>query len=214
MKKRTFILAALLSVSVSVFAQEASRPDLHLVIGLTGENGIVALQDGTVSMFSDKNIGIVSANDRKIKFVDNTTGVVSLGFNDSHWEQAKTHLNLAAASEPGMCDRLNQINLASVNKAISTALPKGARIKAVKKWDKFVYVIYSISNIPIKYDIQIALMKLTKEGRFTVINSDTVTKFGAFCGVRDAGSNNLFLLVDQPTGSSDYLAVYVYAIAK
>lgn len=211
--KKMMLISLIALTSLSVFSQTLAKPDLRLVAGITGENGLVALQDGRISMFSSKNIGIIHANNRKVIFINNEAGVVSLGFKNSSWEQTKAHLDLSAASAPAMCDRLNQINIASIEKKVANALPKGAKIKIIKSVGEFVCAIYSISNNTVRYDIQIALLEHGKLGGFNLIKSDKVTEYGAFCGLRDAGDNNLFLIVDEPAGSSDYLAVYVYSLA-
>lgn len=211
--KRVLLTLAIGLTSLAAFSNVQFKPGLRLIVGITGEDGVVALQDGKISMFSSKNIGIIGADSRKVKFLENAEGVVSLGFKDSGWKQMDSHLELSAASAPMLCDRLNQINICSIEKMVSKVLPKGSRIKAVKSTGGYFYVVYSASKNTVKYDIHIAMLGPRSGGGFKLIKNDLVTEAGAFCGMRDAGDNLLYLIVDEPSGSSDRLAVYVYSLA-
>lgn len=198
----------------AAWAQQPGSPKIQMVVGITGEDGVVALKEGTVSMYSQKNIGIIPKGERRARLVESKIGVASLALAGSRWEQVQAHLSLSTAFAPGLCDRLNQINLSSTQRQISKALPTGARVKAVREEADMAVIIFSTSSLPVKYKIHIGLLQRLKNGTYSLINEEVVSEAGSFCGIQDAGNSNYYVLVDEPAGSSDYLTVYVYSLTK
>lgn len=195
-------------------AQELRAPKIQVVVGVTGENGVVALKDNAISMYSQNSLAIISGVDKKVRHIETKGGVVSLVLNGSRWEQSQEHLGTSAAFTPALCDRLNQINLASIHSQVSKALPSGARIKAVYENGGMAVAVYSTSASAVRYKIYIGLLKRGENRTYSLINSEMVSAAGNLCGVQEAGSNQYFLLVDEPAASSDYLTAYVCSVVK
>jgi hypothetical protein len=195
-------------------AQEPHPPRIQVVIGITGENGVVALKDGAISMYSRKSLAIISGGEKRARQAQSNDGVVSLVLNRSRWEQSQEHLGTSAAFTPGLCDRLNQINLASIHSQVSKALPNGAMIKAVYEEGGMAVAVYSTSASAVRYKIYIGLLKRGKNQAYSLINSELVSEAGNLCGVQESGDNQYIILVDEPAGSSDYLTAYVCSVMK
>jgi hypothetical protein len=189
------------------------KPDLRKVVGLAGENGIAALQGDTISMFSEGNIWLEDPNGNGGRLEVKNSGAVSLRIRGTEWKRAESNLDISAAYGPAFCDPLNQVDIASTLGKLPLALPKGARVKLAQASHGLTLVVYSISASTVRYDIRIALLQPTNSGNYLLIKADTVTEAGSVCGLQAVGGDRYVVLTDEPSGSSDFLALYVYAVA-
>jgi len=208
----TALLFALFYVGNSI--PHETKPDLQRVCGLAGENGVIALQGDTISMFSDENIRVQEATGGDWKLQTKNSGGVSLRIAGSHWKRVQNHLPVSAAHGPLFCDRLNQVDISSTDSKLSRALPKGAKVKVVSHRDNSFLVVYSTSGAAVRYDVRVALLEPSSSGDYLLIQTDTATEDGSFCGMQSLDDGHYIILADEPSGSSDFLAVYVYNVAN
>lgn len=189
------------------FAPAGEGGPLHRTLELRGEHAEVALGPKSISLFSNppERSGVAPS-------------VMSRRLVGDKWEGIAAHLDVSAAVLPGLCDRLNQINDESWG-SLAGALPKGARIKSVSQTNRWAVVVYAAADEPVEYSINIAVF----EGRtddpyrsYRLVQTEKVSE-GNFCGIYQYSGKaqlHFLALVDEPAGSSDYLAVYGYSIAR
>ena len=212
MRRLVFLITLFAGVCADISVPETGKPDLRRVVGLAGENGIVAFRGDTISIFSDKNIHLQNVNGDGWKMQEKISGAVSLQIKTLQWKRVEQNLDVSAAYGPALCDPLNQVDIASTLGRLPLALPKGAKVKAIRKFGGLAIAVYSISGSTVTYDVRLALLQLTTSGDYLLIKSDIATEAGTYCGMQETDSHHIFLLADEPSGSSDFLAVYVYAV--
>jgi hypothetical protein len=87
-------------------------------------------------------------------------------------------------------------------------------VKIVQEFHGLALVVYSTSASAVAYDIRVALLQLTNSGNYLLIKADTATEAGTVCGMQAADDDHYVVLTDEPSGSSDFLGVYVYAVVR
>lgn len=214
--KRTIRYASLTVMCVLLSAGAGrSGPagaSLHKVLGLWGEFGIVAVQGNTISMFSPETISTEDAGRSGQRMERAPHGAFSVEITDGKWKKVLTHLPLSAAHRPALCDRLNQIDLASIDTDFARALPAGARIKSLQELDSLALAVYTLSDRPVEYDVRIGLLQRAADSNYLLLETELVSEDGNFCGIQPAGKGNYLLFTVEPAASSDFLGVYVYAV--
>lgn len=193
---------------------QASGPHLKRILGLSAESGAIALSGRTLSAFSAGDIWIQDPANLRWKLASAESGVWTVSVTRSGWRVLGRALPLSFAHGFAFCDRLNQVDVRSTSAAAS-AVPPGARVKAVTHLASGMdLVVYSESGEPVRYDIRVGLVQEAAPGRFSLLQDDLSTRSGSFCGVESGGGGVFFVFADEPTGSSDYSAVYAYAVTR
>jgi len=167
-----------------------------------------------ISIFSDQSVWLEDANEGRGKLQQRISGAVSVSIKGSRWERVSRNLDASEAYVPALCDPLNQLDVGSTHSKLASALPKGARLKAVREAHGWAITVYSTSADPVRYDVQVALLRAAKSEDYSLIQTDTATRWGTFCGVQDVDANHYYVFTDEPSGSSDFLGLYVYSIEK
>jgi hypothetical protein len=195
---------------VTTCSSQDSKLDLRKVVGLAAENGTVAIQKDVISIFSQGNIRLEGPSGWTVQ--RQNAGVISLRISGLSWERENNGLNPSMAHGPLLCDPLNQINIASTLGPLPLALPDGARVKSVLEFPNFSIVVYAISASTVRYDVRIALLQHIGVDHYVLVKAETPSENGTFCGIQNLGQNHFLLFADEPSGSSDFLALYLYAV--
>lgn len=211
MKKAILLIALILSArSVCV---TGTKPKLQRVLGLSGENGTVAIGDGRISIYSEGSIYVEQPRDRQ-RVLMNNRSVISYVFRDGQWQSTDDHVPEVYAHIPTLCDPYNQINIGIALTKLAAALPTASKVKSFGYLkDKLALASYSDSDEKVTYNIRVALLSESDGGSFTALDTDSVTQYGTFCGSEvDPKRQLYFVFADEPAGSSDYTAVYCYTV--
>jgi hypothetical protein len=128
--------------------------------------------------------------------------------------QTTDKIPLAAAHEFALCDPLNQIDISStVDRRIISILPKNSKIKSVEVLsDRVTFAVYTEPASPTRYGVKVMMVETTTPKSAREIGSDTVPSDGFYCGIQSLGGNLYAILLDEPSGSSDFTAAYVYSL--
>ncbi|WP_242395760.1 hypothetical protein [Anaeromyxobacter oryzisoli] len=202
----------LLSAALA-FAKESAN---HVVLefGLRAEGGEVAIQSDAVTMFSSGSVAVIEPGSDNWRFRAGG-GAVSVRLVHSAFEFSGTHLNASAATSPGLCDPFDQIDLREARDAIVAALPSAAHVKSVIEFTDVALAIYSAPKSEPRPDLRLAVLKRIDYGRsYRLMGSALVSDAGVFCGAFALAKGHVVVLVDEPAGSSDYLAAYGFRYSK
>jgi hypothetical protein len=182
-------------------------------VGISAENGIFALSGQILSAFSSGDILLWSPENPQGNLTKKKFGVVSLRVHDLEWEQIRNPLPMTSAHGLALCDHLNQIDIHSTDSKVQSVLPAGARVKSLLfVSDDLTLVVYSVSGKPVTYDIRVGLLEHKGAGEYSLLDDDLATDAGNFCGVQTGQGNHFFVFADEPAGSSDSSAVFVYGV--
>ncbi len=208
-KTRIALIVALLS---SATAQSTAPQRLVRIGGIAGEIGLLAFADGRISVYADKTIRIQFAPNPKWKILDHS-GSASFEVSGESLRRTKDTLSLAVAKDFQFCDPLNQVDISStVDKSVSLVLPANSKIKSKEDLrDDLTLVVYSAPNGKVRYDVQVALLQGTSEKQ-AIVGVGTVSSDGNYCGTESLGGSYRAILIDEPRGSSDFSAAYIYEI--
>jgi hypothetical protein len=141
---------------------------------------------------------------------------VSLRVRGETLQRTQTKIPLALAHDFQFCDAFDQIDISrSVDKGILSILPKDAKIKSAETLgNRLTFVVYATSNSPVAYPIRVAMFEGDATHGFAVVGTDSVSSDGNYCGVQTIGRNYRAILVNEPAGSSDSSAVYLYLLKR
>jgi hypothetical protein len=208
-----FIFAILLAAgSVGDRVPQQTKLDLHRVGGLGGENGMVALQGDTISMFTAGDIRLEDGTGSGWTTPQKTSDGVTLKIKGSGWERVGKNLDRSIAYRPGLCDPFDQIDLPPMHGRLRSVLPKGAKVKLVQESQDYSFVVFSTSTGMGFYEVRVALLRPTGDGGYQLISTDAATESGIFCGMQGVDHDHSVVFTDEPSGSSDYLGAYVYQV--
>ena len=190
-----------------------AQPKLQRLGGLRAEHGMIAVDGRTLSAFSPLDIYLENPATRRWMPAEKIRDAVSIQCGRREWHRQKGALPVSAGRAFEFCDRLNQIDIGSTNSGVQAALPVGARLKSIAVVsDNLWMAIFSTSADAVRYDVRIALVRADKRGGHSVLQSDTATESGNYCGLLRGPDGLIFLFADEPSGSSDFAAVYAYSI--
>ena len=179
--------------------------------GISGEIGTFALSQGMITVYSDKSISVQFGTNPKRQYLEYSESV-SFEVKGESMRRSQDKIPLALPRDFEFCDPLNQVNLPGERK-MRLALPKNARIKTIEELsDKRTLVVYSASDNHVAYEIRLVLLQSDTAQKYTIIGGDNVSKDGTYCGIQTMDGDHRVVLVDEPSGSSDFSAVYVYAL--
>jgi hypothetical protein len=202
----------LLALSSTLVAQSA-QPHLRKLLGISAENGLFAIDGHVLTAFSHGDIFLQYPPSRLGQMVDKTSDSVTIEFEQSQWRRIAKPLPLSSASDFVLCDRLNQIDIDSIDPSVPPALPTGARVKSIVEFDKGpTVVVYSTSSKAVTYDVRVALLQKKTTGGYSLVDDDLASDYGCYCGVQVEGGRLLLVFTNEPAGSSDYVAAYAYAV--
>jgi hypothetical protein len=208
-------LAIISIVFVSMLAESQSPQSggLTRIGGIAGENGTFGSVNRLVAMYSDVNIRVQVGNSEKWQLVDHTDSV-SYEVTSNDMRRSQDNVPVAVAHDYQFCDPLNQVDIsATVDKELSRALPKGAKVKAVENLGRGVFLVaFAASEQPVRYEIRLALLRNSTGGKFKRLDMDTVSVDGSYCGMQTLVEGYRAIFVNEPAGSSDSSAAYFYHV--
>ena len=193
--------------------QDSSVVHLRKVGGIAGEDGMFASLNRLITMHSDKNIRAEFGANSKWQLVDHS-GPVSFELKGDSMERSEDNVPLAVAHDFEFCDALNQVDISStIDKGLVSALPQSARVKAVESiGEKLTLLVYAIGDNPVRYTVRVALVQYDGAHKYSILGADTVSADGNFCGMHSLVGGYRVILMDEPSGSSDFSAAYVYIL--
>jgi hypothetical protein len=206
----------LIIVAAGLSRAQVPAPNSLVRVGdISAENGVFAMQDGLITAYTDQTISVESGPNSKRQFLDHH-GSASFEVKGESMRRVQNNIPLSFAHEFQLCDSVNQISRV-VDKEILLVLAKDAKIKSTEDLsDDRILVVYTVpDNSDEAYDgykIMVSLLKANPTQKYSIVGSDTVTKYGSLCGTQALTQNLRAILVDEPAGSSDSSVVYVYAI--
>lgn len=192
---------------------QPDKPRLQRIVKLSAEHGMVAFRSDTVSVFSPGTISLQDGRGGLVEYPDKKNNAVTVRIESGGWKRVAANLDLQSAFDPPLCDPLNQIDVGPQHSEVRAALPSGAKIKDVQMFDGgLLVVVFSTSLLAVEYDVRVALLRTTSPTTAEVLDMDTATEWGNYCGMLVVAKKRFAVLADQPAASSDYLAVYVYDV--
>lgn len=212
MKRRTGILLIIIAAAFAN-SQAPASSNLVRVGGISAENGVFGLQDRLITAYTDQTISVEFGSDSKRQFLHHS-GSASFEVKGESMQWVQNNIPLTLAHEFQFCDSLNQVDISMrVDKEILLILPKNAKIKSTEDLsDNRTLVVYAEPDSRVIYKISMALVQGKLAQKYTMIGNDTVSSYGNFCGTQALTQNLRAILVDEPAGSSDFSAIYIYAI--
>ncbi len=212
--KRIIIFLGLIFGACAAPAQGGTAELIRLG-GILGENGIFALQDSQITVYSDKTIYLQSGPDLVSRGVDHD-GAVSIKVLDGGMRTISTHLPRAQAHEFQLCDAGDQIWSPGVV-GMSAVLPKGTKIKEIDKVDDHLWLVLAAVPTGDWPNITIFLLRQDTRYHFSILQSDIVSGHGSsYCGTQFLDRDTRAILVNEVLGNdnSNFSAIYLYQIRK
>lgn len=214
---RAWFLSVVLFCGLVQARAQSTRP-VHLVkVGsIAGDSGVFAILNGLVTMYSNGSLRTQNGADARWNLAGPGTKYLSFSINRGKMTATDDKVPLAATHGFAMCDPLNQINLANTaDEDLLRLLPKNAKIKSVDGANTpLAFVVYSTGTSTIRYDTDVALVRHTDGGKYTLLSSAIVSHEGSYCGMEEIGADYRALLIDEPSGSSDFSVVYLFGAVR
>lgn len=213
MKSMKRAVTFLLIIAVTSWGTDKEKLRLKPMIAIGAENGSFAISQATLAAYSDRDIRVRRGSDTKWELIQSTNPKnkpVSFTFDKGAWSLANKPRS-ADLTEDWFCDPLNQVDI--TEREDVSALPANTKPKQVFTFDRYTVVIYASSNSKVNYEIRIAVLQKDGEDDWKLSSSQLVSDQGYYCGAVQITRNQFAVIIDEPAGSSDYSAVYVYQIA-
>jgi hypothetical protein len=209
-------LPGVISLVASAMCASSQTPIPNHVVrigAIAGESGVFASLNRLITMYSDGTIRAQFGVESKWQAIDHT-GSVSFEVKEVNLRRSQDNVPLAVAHEFDLCDPLNQIDLSTtVDKNLALLLPKGSRIKAVEDTGHgLTLVIFATNDERVRYETRLALIESGQGHTYSTVGKSTVSTVGNYCGMRSLGDEYRAILIDEPAGSSDFSAAYIYAL--
>jgi len=212
MRKAFFkALAVAFVITVVSKAQTPGASQLLRVGGIAAENGGFAFLNNLITAYSAGNIRVIQGTGERWSDVQIAGKSVSYELKDLSMKRVPDNVPIAVAHEFQFCDSFDQVSR-PVDAAFRAVLPQDAKVKAVEDYgDGLTLAIYSVPSRD-HYLIDFSLIESTASNRYSVISTVPVSEYGDYCGIQAITREMRAILVDEPSGSSDYSAVYLFAI--
>jgi hypothetical protein len=212
--KPTVILFGLVFAASAVLAQDSSASLVRLG-GISGENGLFALNGTRVSVYSDQSVYLQTGEDRTARLADHD-GPVSVEIQNGSLQRTTKHLPKGQAHWFQLCDNRDQIANGSVL-GMSAFLPKGVKIKEVDKLAGPFWLVVASSVVGTELPkTSIYLLREDAPRNFAVVHSDTVSESGFYCGIQSLGRDTMAILVAEiaKSNNANLRAIYFYQINR
>lgn len=204
-------IIAFLAITGTTSAQTPKAKALTTIGGISAENGEFALVGNRVTAYSDKDIFLWQGANGKPGLVTAGGGSLTFEVRESGLVNVTGNVSSASAHEFELCDSFDQISR-PVDDDIRTALPAGAKVKAREEMiDGRVLVAYSKPGID-HYLLMLSLFESAPNNHHKLVGTETASDYGEYCGMQVLTATTWAMLVDEPSGSSDFSAVYFFAI--
>lgn len=212
---KTLVVILALVFCVPAVPQNSPASHLAKVGAVAGEAGMFASLNRLITMHSDKSVRAQYGTTGKWQFIEHS-GPVSFELKGNSMVRSQDSVPLAVAHDFELCDALNQVDISSTtDKGLVSVLPKGARIKATESVsEKLTLVVYAATDNPVKYAVHLALVQNDEDHKFSKVADDTVSVDGNYCGLQALVGGYRVILLDEPAGSSDFSAAYVYRLKQ
>ena len=206
-----------------VLPGQGAQPQLKELVGISAEHGFFALDGDTLSAFSDRDIWLEDPTSphhnrdlvRTQPPEGKRFGVFTVRVRDLQWHQIDSPLPLSEARDFALCDPLDQIDIRSTDDRGQSVLPTGVKIKkVVEVKEDLTLVVYSTPSdtSTLGYAVRVGLVGKRKSGMYSLLQDELATDPAKFCGVQSGRANLFFVFADESAASSNYRAVYIYAV--
>lgn len=203
-------LAALL-VALAASARSQVPTDLVKLGGISAEHGEFAFRNNLVTAYSDRDIFAEIGSNNKRDLLTSEGGSVSFELKNDTMRAVTGTARAAVAHEFQFCDPSDQVSI-PVADSIKAILPKDAKVKSSEELlDGRTLVAFSVPGNGF-YKIFLSLLKGASGNRHVLVGNFEVSEYGFYCGEQVLTTDARAILVDEPAGSSDYSAVYFFAI--
>jgi len=179
--------------------------------GIAAENGEFAFLNDLITAYSGGNIRFVQGAGEKWNYVQIAGKSASFEVKNLSMRSVSDNVPIGIAHEFSFCDSFDQVSR-PVDSAFRAVLPKGAKVKAEEDYgDGQTLVIYTVP-VADHYLIDFTLIESTAGKGYSVVGTVPVSEYGDYCGMQAVTREIRAVMVDEPAGSSDYSAVYLFAV--
>ena len=210
----TLLVAALVATVATIVASIAQTPKASRLVkigGIAAENGEFAFLNDLITAYSGGNIRFVQGAGEKWNYVQIAGKSASFEVKNLSMRSVSDNVPIGIAHEFSFCDSFDQVSR-PVDSAFRAVLPKGAKVKAEEDYgDGQTLVIYTVP-VADHYLIDFTLIESTAGKGYSVVGTVPVSEYGDYCGMQAVTREIRAVMVDEPAGSSDYSAVYLFAV--
>jgi hypothetical protein len=206
-----FVYLAILLATIPSF--NGSPVTLRRTEAFAAEQGAFILAGQKAFFLTSQSFRVQNPETLKWSYPENKQGdVYSYILENGRWRSSQDSAPDASLFRRlSLCDQANQIDLRGTDKDIDRVLPLRARLKVDLEIEDNVHLlIYSRTSPGLFYATYIALVS-TKGRVATVVTKHLVSDHGMFCGL-EFNSGMAAVLMDEPSASSDFLAVYTFTL--
>jgi len=204
-------IIAILTITGATPAQTPKAKQLTAIGGISAENGEFAFIGNRVTAYSDKDIFIWQGTNSGRELVTAGGGAIPFEIRETGLVNVTGNVSSALAHEFQLCDSFDQISR-WIDDDIRAALPAGLKVKAREELiDGRVLVAYSKPGAD-HYLLMLSLFESAANNRYALVGAETASEYGDYCGMQALTKGIRAVLVDAPGGSSDFSAVYFFAI--
>lgn len=208
-----FTLMSALFTAMAGRSQAPKSNDLMKLGGIAAENGEIAILNTLVTAYSSRNIRASAGKLVTFNIVGNDGRPVSYEIKTTGMQRVKDTVPAAVAHEFQLCDSLDQISM-PIENGIRALLPKGAKIKSTEKLlDGRILLAYSEPSDE-HYRLVLSLVDGTADIGHTTVGEEIISGYGDYCGMQSITKDIRAVLVNEPSGSSDFSAAYFFALRK
>lgn len=204
-------IIAILTIAGAMPAQTPKAKVLTAIGGISAENGEFAFIGNRVTAHSDKDIFLWQGASGKRDLVTAGGGAIPFEVRETGLVNATGNVSSALAHEFQLCDSFDQISR-WIDDDIRAALPADAKVKAREELiDGRVLVAFSKPGAD-HYLLMLSLFESAPNNHYKLVGTETASDYGEYCGMQVLTARIWAMLVDEPDGSSDFSAVYFFAI--
>jgi len=204
-------IIAILAITGAMPAQTPKAKALTAIGGISAENGEFAYVGNRVTAYSDKDIFLWQGANGKPDLVTARGGAIPFEVRETGLVNVTGNVSSALAHEFQLCDSFDQISR-WIDEDIRAALPSDAKVKAREELiDGRILVAFSKPGTD-HYLLMLSLFENAPNNHYKLVGTETVSEYGDYCGMQVLTAMTWAVLVDEPGGSSDFSAVYFFAI--
>lgn len=208
------VVYAILAILVTAGTTPAQTPKakaLTAIGGISAENGEFSFIGNRVTAFSDRDISVWRGTHGKWELVTAGGGAIPFEIRETGLANVTGNVSSALAHEFQLCDSFDQISI-SVDDEIRAILPADAKVKAIEELvDGRILVAFSKPEAK-HHLLMLSLFESDPNNHYKLVGTETASVHGDYCGMQVLTRRIWAMLVDEPSGSSDFSAIYFFAI--
>lgn len=214
MLPRCLLLAFVLRLAANSAVGQISTIEPVVRLGaISGENGEFGFSDRLITVYSRGDISVQlgdSVSEKMLRW----KGHFSFQVVRNALRPSTRSVPLASSDQFAFCDPFNQVDLsARLDHDLRSLLPRNAEVKTVDEMGSGrIIVVYALGGTTVAYSTWIAVFQPDRNSRESLSRAMLVSRDGNYCGMRSLGPRYRAILIDEPSGSSDFSVVYVFAL--